>query len=82
MIILDGRTCFISGGPFSGEVRSPGLVLASGDRVALDVEGIKIIESFEGSELTENPWSYTQIKRATALQLGVKNENEYSVITG
>jgi uncharacterized protein (DUF362 family) len=81
LIIMDGRSCFISGGPFSGEVRKPNLVMASGDRVAMDVEAIKIIASFEGSSLTDDPWSYTQIRRATSLGLGVKSESEYIVVT-
>lgn len=79
LIILDGRKCFITGGPFHGEVREPNVVLASGDRVAMDVESIKIIESFGGGKLTENPWSYTQIRRAVDLDLGVKSEQEYVV---
>jgi uncharacterized protein (DUF362 family) len=81
LIIMDGRTCFITGGPFSGEVRNPGIVLASGDRVAIDVEAVKVIAGFEGSNLTNDSWSYTQIQRATALGLGVKSEQEYSVVT-
>jgi uncharacterized protein (DUF362 family) len=81
LIIMDGRKCFITGGPFSGEVREPNLILASGDRVAMDVESIKIIGSFEGSKLKDNPWSYTQIRQATALGLGVKSEEEYAVVT-
>jgi uncharacterized protein (DUF362 family) len=80
LIIVDGRKCFITGGPFSGEVRNPNVILASGDRVAIDVESIKVIESFEGSKLKDDPWSYTQIRRATALGLGVKSEDEYAVI--
>jgi len=81
LIVMDGRKCFISGGPFSGEVREPNLVLASGDRVAMDVEAIKVIAGFEGSSLIGDPWSYRQIQRATALGLGVRNEKEYSVVT-
>jgi len=80
LIIADGRKCFITGGPFSGEVREPNVILASGDRVALDVESIKIIAGFEGSKLKDNPWSYTQIRRAAELGLGVRNEQEYSVV--
>jgi uncharacterized protein (DUF362 family) len=80
LIIADGRKCFITGGPFRGEVREPNVILASGDRVALDVEAIKIIAGFEGSKLKDNPWSYTQIRRAVELGLGVKNEQEYKVV--
>lgn len=80
LIIADGRKCFITGGPFSGEVREPNVILASGDRVALDVEAIKIIAGFEGSKLKDNPWSYTQIRRAVELGIGVKKEQEYKVV--
>jgi uncharacterized protein (DUF362 family) len=80
LIIMDGRKCFISGGPFSGNVRNANVILASGDRVTMDVESIKIISSFEGSKLKNDPWSYAQIRRATELGLGAKNEDEYVVV--
>jgi len=81
LIIMDARKCFISGGPAKGEVREPNLILASNDRIALDVEGIKIIQSFKGNSLKDiNPWELEQIKRAVELNIGVKNENEYQII--
>ncbi|MEM3699642.1 MAG: DUF362 domain-containing protein [Candidatus Bathyarchaeia archaeon] len=82
LIIMDGRKCFITGGPANGETREPNVVLASGDRIAIDVEALKIIQSYEGSSLTQNPWSYTQIRRAVELGIGVKDESEYTVISG
>ena len=80
LMIMDGRKCFISGGPAKGELRSPGVVLASGDRIAMDVEALKIIQSFDGASLKDDPWSYAQIRKAVELGLGVKNEQEYKVI--
>lgn len=80
LIVMDGRKCFITGGPLNGEVREPNVALASGDRIAVDVESIKIIESFEGAKLKDNPWGYTQIRHAVELGLGVKNEQEYKVV--
>ena len=81
LIIMDGRKCFISGGPACGELRSPNVILASGDRVAMGVEALKVIEGFEGSSLTDDPWSYTQIRRAVELEIGVKKEDEYTVVS-
>jgi uncharacterized protein (DUF362 family) len=81
LVIVDGRKCFITGGPFKGEVREPNVILTSGDRIAMDVEAIKIIESFKGSKLKDDPWSYTQIRRAVELGLGAKDEQEYKIIT-
>jgi len=81
LIIMDARKCFINGGPAEGEIREPNLILASDDRIAIDVEGIKIIQSFKGNSLKDiNPWNLTQIKRAVELGIGVKGENEYEVL--
>jgi uncharacterized protein (DUF362 family) len=80
LIIMDGRKCFISGGPACGELRKPNVILASGDRIATDVEALKVIESFEDSSLTDDPWSYTQIRRAVELGIGVKSSDDYNVV--
>jgi len=80
LVIMDGRVCFINGGPACGERRSPNVILALGDRIAIDVEAIKTIQSFEGNSLPDNPWNYTQIRRAAQLGIGVKSEAEYTVV--
>ena len=80
LVIMDGRVCFINGGPACGERRSPNVILASGDRIAIDVEAIKTIQSFEGNSLPDTPWNYTQIRRAAQLGIGVKSEAEYTVV--
>ncbi len=82
LILIDGRKRFITGGPFNGEICEPNIILASGDRVARDVEAIKVIESFDGAVLKDDPWSYKQIMCAVELGLGVKSENDYCVIFG
>lgn len=65
LIIMDARKCFINKGPSEGEVREPGLILASNSRVAIDIEGVKIIQSFEGNSLKGiEPAELLQIKRA------------------
>ncbi len=80
LIIMDGRKCFISGGPACGELRDPNFILASGDRVALDVEAIKVIQTFEGNSLENPAWNYKQIKNAAELGLGARNEQAYEVV--
>ena len=73
LIIMDGRKCFINKGPSKGTVREPGLILASTDRVAIDVEGIKIIQSYKGNSLKNiDPYQLPQIKRALELGIGTK----------
>jgi len=80
LIIMDGRKCFVTGGPDAGRVEDPNLILASGDRVAIDVEAIKVIKSFQGSSLHADPWSYGQIRRSVELGIGAKSEEDYEVI--
>lgn len=81
LIIMDARKCFITKGPTNGEIREPNLILASTDRVAIDIEGIKIIQEFKGNDLYDiNPWDLPQIKRAIELKIGSLNEMDYEVI--
>lgn len=80
LILIDGRRCFITGGPMEGEVREPGLILASGDRITIDVEGLKIIQMYPGHSLEDEPWQLTQIRRAVELGLGAASEDDYEIV--
>lgn len=74
LIIMDARKCFINQGPSEGELAEPELILASENRVAIDVEGIKIIQSYKNNSLAGiDPWQLPQIKRAVELGLGPEN---------
>lgn len=65
LIIMDGRRCFIAGGPTKGEVMEPRVVLASDSRLAIDLEEIRIIQGFPGNSLANmKPEDFVQIKRA------------------
>src|SRR3989338_8929633 len=68
LIIMDGRKCFINKGPSEGELVEPNLILASESRLAIDLEEIKIIQSFAGNSLAGiRPEDLGQIKRAQEL---------------
>lgn len=41
LIIMDARKVFITGGPAKGTLHEPDLILASGNQVAIDVEGVR-----------------------------------------
>jgi uncharacterized protein (DUF362 family) len=70
---MDARKCFINRGPSEGDVEEPNLIMASTDRVAIDVEGIKIIQGYQGNSLVGiDPWELPQIKRAIELGLSKK----------
>jgi uncharacterized protein (DUF362 family) len=80
LVVMDGRRCFISGGPMTGEVREPGLILASGDRCAIDVEGVKVIQGYAGHSLPADPWQVVMIRRAAELGLGAASGRDYTVV--
>jgi len=82
LIIMDARKVFITGGPAKGELREPNLILASGNQVVIDVEGVKILQSYPGNSLEgKNVWDLMQIKHAVDLGLGPRSEEEYEVVT-
>lgn len=81
LIMMDARKVFIRGGPAKGELRAPNLILASGNQVAIDVEGVKILQSYPGNSLEgKNAWDLIQIKHAVKLGLGPQSAEEYNVI--
>ena len=70
LVIMDSRKCFINKGPSEGELRAPELILASEDRISIDIEGIKIIQSYEGNSLAGiNPENLRQIEFAKEIGL-------------
>ncbi len=82
LIIMDGRKSFVTGGPDAGDVVEPDVVLASGDRIALDVEGVKILQTYPRENMLRQPvWELPVIARAVELGLGAKNENDYQLVT-
>ncbi len=78
LVIMDARKCFISGGPSKGEVREPGVVLASGNRVSIDAQGLKIIKGYPGHSLKKDIWDFSQMKRA--VQLGLGQRDYYTIV--
>jgi uncharacterized protein (DUF362 family) len=80
LIITDGRKAFVSGGPDKGQLVKPGLVLASGDLVAIDVEAIKVLLAYEAkNKLVADPWQLAQIVAALRHGLGT-GKNRYIVV--
>jgi len=78
LIIMDGRKAFVSGGPAKGQVVEPGLILASGDLVAIDVEAMKVLLAYEArNRLISDPWQSPQIAAALKHGLGV---GSYAVV--
>ena len=82
LIIMDGRKCFVSRGPDKGELKEPNLIFASTDRIAIDIEGLKVLKSYPAQNRLNLPlWDFPQVKRAIEMGLGAKNEKEYQVVS-
>ena len=80
LIIMDGRKTFVSGGPDKGQLEKPGVVLASGDLVAIDVEAIKVLLAYEAkNKLVADPWQLPQVVTALRHGLGT-GESRYIVV--
>jgi uncharacterized protein (DUF362 family) len=80
--IMDGIKAFITGGPESGDVVEPGLMLASRDRVALDAVGVSILKLYgaKGKVGSEDVFEQDQIKRAAELGFGVRSADEVKLV--
>ena len=78
LIIMDARKCFVTGGPVSGRIENPNVLLASEDRVAIDLEAVKMIQEYPENSLEgKNPEDITQIKFGAQEGLG---STEYKLI--
>ena len=78
LIIMDGRKAFVTRGPDSGQVVEPGVLLASGDLVAIDLEALKTLQSYPArNHLTMAPEEFPQI--AVALRHGL-GEADYLLV--
>ncbi len=80
LIIMDARKALVTGGPSSGTIVEPGLLFASGDLVAVDVEGLGVLLSYHAeNRLPADPWQVPQIAGALNHRLGA-GPNGYIVV--
>ncbi len=83
LVLVDARACFVTGGPDRGRVRRPGLLLAGTDRVAVDVEGLKVLRRFRAwNRLHRDPWAHRQVRAAVDAGLGTDRVRGYEVVDG
>jgi uncharacterized protein (DUF362 family) len=81
LIIMDGRISIVSGGPAVGLTVHPGVILASGDQIALDVQGVRLLQNYAAvNHLTTDAWDQPQIKTAAKRGLGIKNDDELLLV--
>lgn len=82
LIIMDAIKAFVSGGPHKGKEVEPNLLLASSDRVAMDVIGVAILRLYGVKGVVKKGpiFNQMQIKRASELGIGVSSAAEIDLI--
>ena len=71
LVIMDALEAFVNGGPERGERVTPGLLLASTDRVAVDAAGVALLRSYGTTSEVAKGSVFSQEQIATAAALGV-----------
>jgi uncharacterized protein (DUF362 family) len=82
LLVMDGLSAFVDGGPTAGTTVHPGLVLASTDRIALDAVGVAILRTFETTPDVLNGaiFEQEQIERAVHLGLGIASPSQIELV--
>ena len=82
LVVMDGLKAFVKGGPATGTLVSPGVILASTDRVAIDAVGVAILRLYKTTpEVAKGPiFELTQIRRAAELGLGARSIEEIELV--
>jgi uncharacterized protein (DUF362 family) len=84
LIVLDGVSAFTDGGPSSGELAHPNVVVAGHDPVAIDAVGLAILkEQGANAAIMDTPiFAQEQMARAVELGLGVTAPDRIELVTG
>ncbi len=83
VIVMDARKVFVTKGPASGQLEAPNLILASHDMVAIDVEGVRVLQSYNvKNKLNQPVWELSQIARAKEIGFGATSDEDIQVIEG
>jgi uncharacterized protein (DUF362 family) len=71
LIIMDARKIFVTKGPTNGQIESPQKILVGTNRTEIDIEGVKLIQSYEAENKLQNiePREVRAIRRALDLKI-------------
>ncbi len=83
MVIMDGLEAFTDGGPESGTLVKPQVMVLGTDRVAVDVVGVAILRMHGGNATVSRGrvFDQDQIARAVQLGLGAKGPERIDLVT-
>ncbi|MFC1769478.1 DUF362 domain-containing protein [Nitrospirota bacterium] len=83
LILMDALEVFTDKGPMSGPIKSPGLIVAGTDRVAIDAVGMAILKEVGSNAhvMKTPPFEQPQISRAIELGIGITGPEEIELLT-
>ncbi len=83
LIVLDGVSAFVDGGPARGTQKEPNIMMAGTDRIAIDAVGVAILRMLGTTpEVSEGKiFEQEQIARAVELGIGVSSAKEIEILT-
>ena len=81
--VMDASKVFVSGGPAVGEAKSPGIIIASPDRIATDLTGLSLLKILGTTPQiqSQNMWNHPQIKRASELDIGISSHTAVQLLS-
>lgn len=71
LIIMDARKIFVTKGPMNGQTESPQKILVGTNRTEIDIEGVKLIQSYGADNKLQNtkPRDVRTVKQALNLNI-------------
>jgi uncharacterized protein (DUF362 family) len=83
LVLMDGVETFVEGGPESGKKVAANVILASTDRIAIDVIGLGMLRLLGSTNaVTQGSiWKLAQISTAVELGVGVSHPDQIQLIT-
>jgi len=82
LVVMDALDAFVRGGPATGVLEHPGMILASTDRVAIDAVGIAILRTYDTTPEVASGriFDLDQIRRAAELGIGVGSADRIDLV--
>lgn len=83
VIVMDGVTAFVDGGPMTGTRADTEVILVGTDRIAMDAVGVAILRKFGTTpEVSRGRiFEVEQISRAVELGIGISSASQIELIT-
>jgi uncharacterized protein (DUF362 family) len=82
LIILDGVSAFIDGGPSTGTRKNANVMIGGTDRIAVDIVGAAVLEDLGSPRVARGKlFDLEQIRRAVELDLGISDGAQIEFVT-